>query len=76
MFGYSFSQIRKFVVALLSFVLTVLSVVLTVNVDLLPASWLPWIVIFVAVCGSYGVFRVPNNALPEPPLVDPRGLGR
>lgn len=60
LFGYTYPQLRKFFVSVLGFVLTVLAVLL--EGDLIPESWTPWILGFIGVCTSYGVFRVRNTA--------------
>lgn len=59
-FGYKPAEVRKFLVGVLSFALTLLAALLQGN--LIPQSWTPWIIAFVAVTGSYGIYKVPNKA--------------
>lgn len=55
---YSPAQVRKAITAFLSFAVTVIAVLLEGN--LIPSEYLPWVVAFVGVCGSYGVFKIEN----------------
>lgn len=57
-FGYKPSEVRKFLVGVLSFALTLIAILL--EGDLLPKSWIPWVVVVIAVSGSYGIYRAPN----------------
>jgi len=65
---YSFSQLRKTAVSVLSFILTMIAV--ADPLGLIPGSWNKWIALIVGLAGVYGVFRVPNQpAIGQP--VDP-----
>lgn len=57
-FGYTPAQVSKFLTAVVGFVLTVLAAFLQGN--LIPEGWLPYVLIVIGVCASYGVFAKPN----------------
>lgn len=58
-FGYTPAQVRKALIAFLGFILTVVAALLSGG--LIPEDWLPWVLVFIGVCSSYGVFAVKNN---------------
>ena len=55
---YTPAQIKKAIVAAVALALTVLCGLL--DASLLPEAYVPWVQVFIAVCGSYGVFRARN----------------
>jgi len=63
-FGYTPSELKKFWVSALGFALTVIAFLL--QGGLIPESWMPWILVLIGVCGSYGVFKVQNGTPTKP----------
>lgn len=62
---YTPAQIRKVIVGAVGFVLTIVAALLAVG-DVIPDAALPYINAFVAVAGSYGIFKAPNAPASEP----------
>jgi len=61
MFGYSLSQIRKFVIGVVGFAASLAATILAVGPDLIPDAALPYINAFIAVVASYGIFKAKNS---------------
>ena len=60
MFGYSLSEVRKFVIGAVGFAASLVATILAVGPDLIPDAALPYINGFIGVAAAYGVFKVPN----------------
>jgi hypothetical protein len=58
---YALSEVRKTLIGLAGFVVAVAAAFLTIAADVIPNEWLPWIQVLVAVAGTYGIFKVPND---------------
>lgn len=58
---YTAAQIKKSIVAAVTFALTVIATVLAIGPDLIPDVALPYINIVVALAGTYGVFAAKNE---------------
>lgn len=65
------AQIRKALVAAVGFALTVLTSILATGPDLIPNDTLPFVHLFIALAGSYGVYAVRNGASPDPTTSTP-----
>ena len=63
-FGYTPKELRKLWVSVLGFLLTVVAFLL--QGGLIPESWMPWVLVFIGVSASYGVFKVQNGASTKP----------
>ena len=61
MFGYSLSQIRKFVIGVVGFAASLAATILAVGPNLIPGAALPYITAFIAVVSSYGIFKAKNS---------------
>lgn len=59
MFGYTPAQLKKALLALVTFAVNLVTVALTVG-NVIPDVALPWIAVFLGVAGTYGVFKAKN----------------
>jgi len=67
MFGYSLSEVRKFVIGAVGFAASLAATILAVGPDLIPDAALPYINAFIAVVASYGIFAAKNQPAPGVP---------
>jgi len=67
MFGYSLSEVRKFVIGTVGFAASLVATILAVGPDLIPDAALPYVNAFIAVVASYGIFKAKNTPAPGQP---------
>src|SRR5215210_1774266 len=64
---YALCEVRKTISGVIGFALTVAATILSVGPALIPATWLPWIIVAIGVGSTYGIFKVPNVPPPGRP---------
>lgn len=67
------SEMRKALVALLSFVATAVAIALASG-DLVPVEYARWAIFLTALANVYGVYKIPNDRAPGTPRAEAENL--